>query len=105
MAGQPLDISRQADSETSVNWPYLAGGLSLLGIWCLLIGTYVLGPMVRELVLMELPPAPLCREDCAGICPTCGADRNQATCDCEQDLGDPRWAGLDALRATFEADR
>lgn len=64
-----------------------------------------LGPMVREVVLMELPPAPLCREDCAGICPTCGADRNQAPCDCEQELGDPRWAGLDALRATLEAER
>ena len=58
-----------------------------------------LGPMVRELVLMELPAAPLCREDCAGICPTCGADRNQAPCRCGEDATDPRWADLDALRA------
>ncbi len=64
-----------------------------------------LGPMVRELVLMELPAAPLCRDDCAGICPTCGADRNMAPCDCGGEVSDPRWAGLDALRASLEADR
>jgi DUF177 domain-containing protein len=61
-----------------------------------------LGPMVRELVLMELPPAPLCRPDCAGICPVCGADRNVAPCDCEPDPVDPRWAGLEELRARLE---
>ena len=54
-----------------------------------------LGPMVRELVLMELPAAPLCRDDCAGICPTCGADRDQTPCRCEErryrpPLGRPR---------------
>ncbi len=64
-----------------------------------------LGPMVRELVLMELPAAPLCRDDCAGICPSCGADRNLAACPCAQDATDPRWAGLDALRAELEPDR
>lgn len=64
-----------------------------------------LRPMVRELVLMELPPAPLCREDCAGICPTCGSDRNQEACGCEEATGDPRWAALEALRGSLEADR
>jgi uncharacterized protein len=63
-----------------------------------------LGPMVRELVLMELPAAPLCGDDCAGICPTCGVDRNEAPCRCEEDATDPRWAGLDALRAELEPD-
>jgi uncharacterized protein len=61
-----------------------------------------LGPMVRELVLMELPPAPLCRPDCVGICPKCGADRNAAPCDCEPDPVDARWAGLEELRARLE---
>jgi uncharacterized protein len=63
-----------------------------------------LRPMVRELVLMELPAAPLCREDCAGICPTCGADRNVEPCDCPSVTGDPRWAALDALRSPPEGD-
>jgi uncharacterized protein len=63
-----------------------------------------LRPMVRELVLMELPAAPVCREDCAGICPTCGADRNVAPCDCAEAEGDPRWAALDALRSPSDHD-
>jgi uncharacterized protein len=57
-----------------------------------------LKPMVRELVLLELPDAPLCRDDCAGICPTCGADRNESPCDCVTVDRDDRWAALDDLR-------
>lgn len=39
----------------------------------------------------------LCREDCAGLCPHCGIDRNTATCDCEKKQIDPRFAALRAL--------
>ena len=56
-----------------------------------------LEPLARDTVLLELPLAPLCREDCAGICPTCGADRNVAPCQCVVAPKDPRWAALDAL--------
>jgi len=56
-----------------------------------------LEPLARDAVLLELPLAPLCREDCAGLCPTCGANRNTETCDCVP-APDPRWAALDALR-------
>ena len=56
-----------------------------------------LEPLARDTVLLELPLAPLCREDCAGICPTCGADRNVAPCGCDSTAPDPRWAALDAL--------
>jgi uncharacterized protein len=56
-----------------------------------------LGPMVREAVVLELPLAPLCRDDCRGLCPTCGADRNQDDCGCVAPR-DPRWANLDVLR-------
>ena len=38
---------------------------------------------VRDTVLLDLPATPLCREDCAGLCPMCGIDRNQADCDCD----------------------
>ena len=41
--------------------------------------------------------APLCREDCAGLCPYCGIDLNDETCDCQGPV-DPRWATLDELR-------
>jgi uncharacterized protein len=57
-----------------------------------------LRPMVRELVLVELPAAPLCRDDCRGLCPVCGADRNVEDCGHDTTPADPRWAALDALR-------
>jgi uncharacterized protein len=56
-----------------------------------------LGPMVRDAIVLELPMAPLCREDCAGLCPQCGANRNEGGCDCVAPR-DPRWANLDVLR-------
>jgi uncharacterized protein len=57
-----------------------------------------LAPIVREYVLLELPEAPLCRDDCAGICPQCGADRNESSCGCDTELRDPRWAALEGLQ-------
>jgi uncharacterized protein len=56
-----------------------------------------LEPLVRDALLLELPNAPLCRDDCAGLCPTCGADRNVTACDCRTDELDPRWAALRSL--------
>ncbi|MCZ7536724.1 MAG: DUF177 domain-containing protein [Acidimicrobiia bacterium] len=54
--------------------------------------------MVRDVVLIELPAAPLCRPDCAGLCPECGTDLNDAGCDCVPDHTDPRWAALRSLQ-------
>lgn len=62
-----------------------------------------LEPLVREAVVLELPLAPLCREDCQGLCPICGADRNDGSCGCAPDDRDPRWAALDALRTESES--
>ncbi|HEY5663588.1 MAG TPA: DUF177 domain-containing protein [Ilumatobacter sp.] len=55
---------------------------------------------VRDYVVLELPDGPLCRPDCAGICPVCGADRNDAPCTCDTAVRDERWAALDG----FEVD-
>jgi uncharacterized protein len=55
-------------------------------------------PAVREAILLELPDDVLCRDDCAGICPMCGTDRNEGTCDCDTSVRDERWAALDDLR-------
>ena len=57
-----------------------------------------LEPLGRDAVLVELPLAPLCRDDCRGLCPTCGVDRNASDCDCASEERDPRWAALDVLR-------
>lgn len=56
-----------------------------------------LEPLVRDAVVLELPPAPLCRPGCAGLCPICGIDRNERDCDCTVELSDPRWAALRSL--------
>ena len=56
-----------------------------------------LAPLVRDVLLLEVPAAPVCRDDCAGLCPQCGIDRNSATCDCHTDELDPRWAALRSL--------
>ena len=58
-----------------------------------------LAPLVHDAIFLDLPLAPLCREDCKGLCPFCGIDRNEATCECQAPL-DPRWATLDGLRFT-----
>jgi uncharacterized protein len=57
-----------------------------------------LEPLAREVILLELPQAPLCREDCRGLCASCGADLNEGLCGCDPVERDPRWAALDALR-------
>ena len=57
-----------------------------------------LRPMAREVLLIDAPAAPLCRPDCAGICPVCGGNRNEDPCTCETTPVDNRWAALDALR-------
>lgn len=58
-----------------------------------------LEPVVREVVQIDLPTVPLCRPDCAGLCPSCGVDRNLQPCACADDRRDDRWDALDALRA------
>lgn len=51
--------------------------------------------MLRDLVVLDFPVRVLCRDDCAGLCPTCGADRNEQECGHDVEAGiDPRWAPL-----------
>jgi uncharacterized protein len=49
---------------------------------------------VREQVLLTLPARTLCREDCKGLCPHCGANRNLTSCECVEKPVDPRLAVL-----------
>jgi uncharacterized protein len=57
-----------------------------------------LGPMVRESLMLDLPLAPLCRDDCPGLCPVCGADLRAGDCGCDRVPLDPRWGALADLR-------
>ena len=47
--------------------------------------TLDVGEEVREALLLEIPMAPHCREDCRGLCPRCGADLNEGPCGCGAD--------------------
>ena len=42
----------------------------------------LLDKAVLDNLFLELPIASVCREDCKGLCPVCGVDRNTTTCDC-----------------------
>jgi uncharacterized protein len=68
------------DSEAEVGF-YEGEGLELVDV-------------LREEILLLLPMQRVCREDCKGICPVCGQNRNQADCQCHEKLGDDRWSGL-----------
>ena len=55
---------------------------------------------VRQYALLTVPIKPLCREDCAGLCPSCGQNLNQGGCDCPPQEADPRWSKLKKLVLT-----
>ena len=54
---------------------------------------------LREQVLFTLPGRTLCQEDCKGLCPHCGADRNLTHCGCDERPADPRLAALAGFAA------
>ncbi len=58
----------------------------------------LLEDVLREQVLLSLPVRTLCKPDCKGLCPHCGANRNLQPCSCEEGPNDPRWGSLGELR-------
>lgn len=57
-----------------------------------------LDPIVREQLLLALPMGTVCREDCKGLCPQCGINRNEAKCSCDTKPVDPRLAALKNIK-------
>jgi uncharacterized protein len=57
-----------------------------------------LEPAVRDAVVLELPPNPLCREDCPGLCAECGEPLADLPPDHSHDQIDARWAALSQLK-------
>ncbi len=67
--------------------PYVEHGVLELRAWA------------RDALALVLPVQVLCRSDCAGICPTCGADLNRAGPEhAHERQPDPRWAKLSELK-------
>jgi uncharacterized protein len=78
----------QPGEDEELQSPYLADGVLQLARWA------------RDALVLALPAKVLCREDCRGLCPTCGTDLN--TVDPaehhHEPERDPRWAKLDELK-------
>ena len=85
------DMGERAISpdETEIGY-YEESGLSLEDV-------------VREQVLLSLPPRTLCSEDCKGLCPRCGQNLNLGSCTCGESVTDPRWKALQGLAGTLES--
>jgi uncharacterized protein len=77
-------LGSEASEETTT--PYLADDRLDLSSWA------------RDAIALELPEKVLCREECAGLCPGCGANLNVDTCTCPPPELDPRFAKLAELR-------
>ena len=60
-----------------------------------------LAEVIREQFYLAIPMKPLCREDCKGLCPVCGTNRNREACSCQSEWVDPR---LEPLRKIKIAD-
>lgn len=86
-AGTDADQGERAitEAETEIGY-YEQSGLSLEDV-------------VREQVLLALPERALCRDDCKGLCPHCGGNRNERDCDCGSKQIDSRWSALQGFSA------
>jgi uncharacterized protein len=80
------EVSQPGESD-ELDSPYIDRGVLDLHAWA------------RDALALALPAKVLCREDCAGLCPRCGADLNLAGADHQHEREpDPRWAKLSELR-------
>ncbi len=57
--------------------------------------------LVREQMLLAVPMKPLCKLDCRGICPKCGNNLNEVSCECKTEEIDPRLAPLKKIKKLF----
>lgn len=60
-------------------------------------GTADITEPTRQQIWVSLPLQPLCRPDCRGLCVQCGANLNLESCNCEEEIIDPRFAALKEL--------
>jgi uncharacterized protein len=91
-AAQSLTVdAREVDlpdgDDDDLSSPYVSGELLDLAAWA------------RDAFALLIPVQVVCREDCAGLCPICAADLNEAGPEHQHDAPpDPRWAKLRELK-------
>ena len=61
-------------------------------------GQLDMAEVIREQILLAMPEQVYCKDDCKGLCPKCGENRNLIDCNCTDDDIDPRWAALNNLK-------
>lgn len=86
----PPDPERYARDEVEVSdeeleVAYLEGGF------------LALHDLIREQIYLSVPMKLLCKANCRGLCPSCGAELNEVECGCSKEVMDPRWASLKAI--------
>ena len=73
------------ETEDEVTSPYLEGDLLDVDHWA------------QDALVLAMPAKVLCRDDCAGLCPSCGQNLNDGSCTCTVEVHDERWAKLKDL--------
>ena len=80
------EVSQPGESDDLAS-PYVERGILDLHAWA------------RDALALALPTKILCRPDCAGLCPVCGANMNEAGPDhTHESEPDPRWAKLSEVK-------
>jgi uncharacterized protein len=80
------EYQAESPDDDELTTPYLAEGSLQVSDWA------------RDAVALALPDKILCQADCAGLCPECGKNLNDEPHEHAEEVGDPRWAALEALR-------
>lgn len=62
----------------------------------------LLEDVLKEQILLALPVKQVCRANCKGLCPQCGKNLNNESCDCVTSMPDPRWSALEDIRKKLE---
>lgn len=89
---EPLEDDLEVDLQELFVYPESEAGEDEVSR---IVDDYIdLEPLIRDQVVLELPFTPLCREDCAGLCPTCGVNLNDEPEHAHEEGGDSRWAAL-----------
>jgi len=83
-ADKKPDESSISEAETEIGF-YQGDGL-------------LLEDVVKEQLLLAVPLRVVCREECKGLCPLCGRNRNLEPCNCSSQPPDPRWAALEEIK-------
>jgi len=73
-----------------------------LSVWMVEEEIVELEPILFEQLQLNVPMKPLCRPDCKGLCPRCGADWNEGPCACAESSGDGRFSALAELKGRLD---